>query len=319
MRVTLNLATRPFADLGPAIKRLRIGMGGLALLSILFFVGLHFIHQKAEVARARDHSLDGQIAQIAREREGYTALMQLPPNAQLLQQAGVLNNLIDQKAFSWTLAMEDLETVLPGGVQVTSLDPERQKDGHIVLHLHVVGPRDRAVDLVRNLEHSRRFLLPRIVGENAADTSQQRPGQQLAPVTAGDRVEFDVLADYNPATAEERKATHKVAAKPTAAEGRTGSAPRPLHPSPLPLNQNQGRPPYTGVSQPVQAQPVQPLNRPSNVPIAPDARFPMRARPSPGTVPNSGPNSNPTVNPNSNPSSKPNANPNPNPNPGGTQ
>ena len=31
MRVTLNLATRPFADLGPAIKRLRIGMGVLAL------------------------------------------------------------------------------------------------------------------------------------------------------------------------------------------------------------------------------------------------------------------------------------------------
>ena len=26
MRITLNLATRPFADLGPAIKRLRIAM-----------------------------------------------------------------------------------------------------------------------------------------------------------------------------------------------------------------------------------------------------------------------------------------------------
>ena len=40
MRITLNLATRPFADLGPAIKRLRIGMAVLAGLSILLGLGL---------------------------------------------------------------------------------------------------------------------------------------------------------------------------------------------------------------------------------------------------------------------------------------
>ena len=201
MRVTLNLATRPFADLGPAIKRLRIGMGVLAFLSILLGIGLHAIHQKAEAARTRTHSLDGQIARIAQEEAGYQALMRQPDNAQLLQQAAVLNKIIDDKSFSWTLAMEDLETVLPGGVQVTSLDPERQKDGHIVVHMRVLGPRDRNVDLVRNLEHSRRFLLPRITGENTADTTPG-PGQRLQPVSASDRVEFDVLADYNPATPE---------------------------------------------------------------------------------------------------------------------
>ena len=119
MRITLNLATRPFADLGPAIKRLRIGIGVLAVLAIGLGVGLHAIHQKAEAARARDHSLDGQIARITQEREGYQALMRQPANAQLLTQAAVLNKLFDEKAFSWTLAMEDLETVLPGGVQVT--------------------------------------------------------------------------------------------------------------------------------------------------------------------------------------------------------
>ena len=53
MRVTLNLATRPFADLGPAIKRLRIGMGILALLAITLGLGLRALHQKAEEARAR--------------------------------------------------------------------------------------------------------------------------------------------------------------------------------------------------------------------------------------------------------------------------
>ena len=80
--------------------------------------------------------------------------MRQPENAQVLAQAEALNQLFDEKAFSWTLAMEDLETVLPGGVQVTSIEPTRDKDGHITLHLRVLGPRDRAIELVANLEHS---------------------------------------------------------------------------------------------------------------------------------------------------------------------
>jgi type IV pilus assembly protein PilN len=183
MRVTLNLATRPFADLGPAIKRLRIAMGILALLAIALGLGLRALHQKAEQARAREHSLDGEIARITQERQSYQALMQRPDNAQLLTEAEALNKLFDEKAFSWTLAMENLETVLPGGVQVSTLEPVRAKDGHITLHLRVDGPHDRAVDLVRNLEHSRRFLEPRIVGESSAETSSG-PNQRLEPVSA---------------------------------------------------------------------------------------------------------------------------------------
>jgi type IV pilus assembly protein PilN len=259
MRITLNLATRPFSDLGPAIKRLRIGMGALALLSILLGLGLHAIHQKAETARARDHSLDGQIARITQERQGYQDMMRQPDNAQLLKQAAVLNKLIDEKAFSWTLAMEDLETVLPGGVQVTQLEPARAKDGHITLHLHVVGPRDRAVDLVRNLEHSKRFLLPRIVGENAQST--EGAGQHLEPVSASNRVDFDVLAEYSPASAEERKANHRLTLKAVGSKDLSQRTPRSAHPHPL-TGPGAGRPPYTGpeVASPDHKYPPRPAN-----------------------------------------------------------
>jgi type IV pilus assembly protein PilN len=210
VRITLNLATRPFADLGPAIKRLRIAMGVLVVVAIGLGFGLRAFDHKAEVARARDHSLDGQIAHITQERQGYQELMRQPPNAQLLSQSAVLNKLFDQKAFSWTLAMEDLETVLPGGVQVSTLEPVPTKDGHVTLHLRVIGPRDRAIDLVRNLEHSRRFLFPRITGENAVETTA-RPGEALEPVSASNRVNFDILAEYNPALPGERKAPRKSA------------------------------------------------------------------------------------------------------------
>jgi type IV pilus assembly protein PilN len=209
MRISLNLATRPFADVGPAIKRLRIAMGVLALLTIALILGLRHLDKRAEEARARDHSLDGQIAQIEKERESYQALMREPANAQLLQQAGTLNRLFDEKSFSWTLAMEDLETVLPGGVQVSTLEPTRAKDGHITLHLRVVGPRDRAVELVRNLEHSRRFLSPRIVGENAEAAGL--PGEKMEPVSESNKVDFELLADYKPALPGERKGVKKQA------------------------------------------------------------------------------------------------------------
>jgi type IV pilus assembly protein PilN len=222
MRININLATRPFADQGPAIKRLRIGMGVLALVLVGLGFGLRAVHHKADQARQRERSLDTQIARITQERQGYQNLMDRPDNAQLLQQAAALNRLFDEKAFSWTLAMENLETVLPGGVQVSTLEPTRAKDGQITLHLRVVGPRDRTVDLVRNLEHSRRFLLPRIVGETSE--SSNSPNQRLEPVSATNRFTFDVLADYNPPTPDETRAASKPPEQ-EAAKGHEGNSP----------------------------------------------------------------------------------------------
>lgn len=208
MRITLNLATRPYADLGPAMKRLRIAIGALALISFVMLLGLHAVHEKAEAARAHEHSLDGAIARVTNERQGYEAMMHLPNNAQFMSQVAMLNELFGEKAFSWTLAMENLETVLPAGVQVTQIEPIRAKNGQITLHLRVLGPHDLSIDLVRNLEHSKRFMQPRIIGENA-ESSNNAPNRQLEPVSASNRFEFDLLADYNPPTPEERAATKK--------------------------------------------------------------------------------------------------------------
>lgn len=252
MRITLNLATRPFADLGPAIKRLRMGMGILALFAIALGLGLHLLHHRAQEARAREHSLDGQIARIRQERQGYQAMMQRPDNAQLLIQADELNKLFDEKAFSWTLAMENLETVLPGGVQVSTIEPVRAKDGHITLHLRVIGPHDRSVEMVRNLENSRRFLQPRIVGETSEASTN--PNQRLEPVSASNRFTFDLYADYNPPTLGEAK---ELAARRQAgtASGARRAAPAAHSESPA-LNPPAGfarrgtRPPYSSPSQP---------------------------------------------------------------------
>jgi type IV pilus assembly protein PilN len=222
------------------------------------------MHNSAQAARAREHSVDQSITKVNQERQQYISLAEQPDNAKVLAHVSSLNKLIDAKAFSWTLAAEDLETVLPGGVQVTTLEPVvDKKDGHITVRMRVVGPRDKAVDLVANLEHSRRFLLPRIVNETAESAGNGNQ-QQLEPVSASSRVNFDLLADYNPATPEERKAGNRKAqakapAHPTDEPGQPTAA-RPTV-NPRTVRPGQVRAPGTVPAQPRPARP-QPATRP---------------------------------------------------------
>jgi type IV pilus assembly protein PilN len=129
--------------------------------------------------------------------------------------------------------MEDLETVLPGGVQAISLDPARDsKTGIITLKLRVVGPRDRAVDLVENLEHSKHFMLPSIVGESME--SAGGPAEKLEAPSASNRVNFELQAQYNPDMTLDRRAQKKTE-KPAADGERAGHSPAPTHPRPSAL------------------------------------------------------------------------------------
>ncbi len=217
------------------------------MLCLLFFVGLHLFDRQADAARDLEHSLDGRLAHVEAERAAASAMMRRPENARVLTQAEALNQLFDEKAFSWTLAMEAMETVLPAGVQVTSIEPIRAPDGPITVHVRVVGPRDHADDLVANLERSRRFLLPRIVGENAE--SSNNPQQRQEPISLSNRFDFDLLAEYNPPTLEEQR----IAARRVETRNANQSSSIPLgienpkHRRSNPAEpQGKGRPPYTG-------------------------------------------------------------------------
>jgi type IV pilus assembly protein PilN len=236
MRISLNLATKPFTDIGPTLKRLRVAMGALAIVAILLGVGVYELDQQAQTARQREQTLDAKIARVNNERRGDQAMMREPANAAVLEQAEKLNQLFDEKSFSWTLAMEDLETVLPGGVQVTTLEPVREKDGHISVHLRVMGARDKAIELVENLEHSKRFLRPRIVNESAETSGGLN--QRVEPVSASNRVNFDLMADYNPAAPGERRPVRAQVAGSETVPART------LPPTPPGAT----RPPYMGTT-----------------------------------------------------------------------
>lgn len=202
MRITINLASRPFVELRSFFLRLRIIMAVLVLVAIGLGVWTHVLDKRLRVATAKMGSLQNATTAAQQERTRSVARMHQPANAAVLDRAHFLNALFLRKSFSWTAVMMDLERVLPAGVQVTSIEPQPTAEGDVIIRLRVSGERDRAVQLVRNLEHSQRFLHPRLSGESteAKETGVQRPGAfqpNAAPGTPAG-VQFDILADYNP-------------------------------------------------------------------------------------------------------------------------
>jgi len=196
MRISINLATRPFVELRPLFARLRLAMAALVLLAIGLGFWLHVLNGRAGVSQARMNALKAKTQQFQQERQVNESRMRQPQNMAVLDRSQFLNDLFERKSFSWTAVMMDLERVLPVGVQVTAIEPVITKDGEVNIRLRVSGERDRAVQLVRNLETSQRFVAPRLVNEAAQKMQQgnRNPMQMQMPGV----VEFDILSGYNP-------------------------------------------------------------------------------------------------------------------------
>ena len=207
MRISVNLATRPFVELRPLFARLRLAVVALVLLAIGLGFWLHVLNGRASVSQAQMDALRAETQQFQQERQANEARMRQPQNMAVLERSQFLNDLFAQKSFSWTAVMMDLERVLPVGVQVTSIEPLITKDGDVNIRLRVSGDRERAVELVRNLETSQRFVAPRLVNEAAQKQQGNRnPMLMVAPGT----VEFDILSGYNPLPAAAAKSADTV-------------------------------------------------------------------------------------------------------------
>ena len=196
MRITLNLASRPFFELRPVLLRLRIIAGALVVLALALFLLLRRAEVKADQAQAVVHRWTVASQQLQQEWQQDQALMRQPVNAATLDRSEFLNQLFIRKSFSWTTALMDLELVLPQGVQVMSIDPQMTKEGQVLIHLRVNGPRDKAVELVSNMEKSPHFLQPRVVGETSQVEGEHRAGFRPT-MSASTDVNVDILAAFN--------------------------------------------------------------------------------------------------------------------------
>jgi type IV pilus assembly protein PilN len=191
MQLNMNLASQPYEDSRQFWSYWGTGIGLLALITaLLVFLAVNgFIegsHDRQQMAK-----LKTQLAEFDRERSQAEAMLNQPQNRTVRDQSRFLNELFARKAFSWTLAFEQLEQVMPAHLHVISIHPGISADNNLELKLVVGGEtREQALDLVRKMESSKHFRQTRI------DTEKFETGNGNAG--NNDRVRFDINAFYVP-------------------------------------------------------------------------------------------------------------------------
>lgn len=203
MRLDINLASRPYEDARQFWMRWGSGLGVVALVTLILLT----LTITGWVTARRDHRIIAQkktlIGDRDRLREQAEEFLNRPENRTTRDDSQVLNELIERKAFSWTLVLENLEKVMPARVHLVSMSPELDEDNQLALKMSVAGDSsDRAFELARRMEDSRRFAQTNIVGVN----STQSPN--------GDTVRVDMAATYIPEALSDT-------ATPPAAEAKT--------------------------------------------------------------------------------------------------
>jgi type IV pilus assembly protein PilN len=188
MRLDINLATQPYEDVKRFWTRWGTALGWLALLTLVL---LYTVFTGWLVA-AKDRDLiaksQQQIQSRERERQTAEAMLNRPENRSTRDRSQFLNELFERKSFSWTKVFADLERVMPARLHLVSIHPEMAPDHQLALKLVVAGEsRDRAIELVRQMEDSPHFRDPRIDVEQVMGTQ-----------VSGDNVQFEISALYVP-------------------------------------------------------------------------------------------------------------------------
>ena len=191
MQININLASQPYEDSRQFWTYWGTGIGLLALVTAL----LVFLAMNGFVEGSRDRQqmakLKIQLAEFDHEKSQAEAMLNQPQNRVVRDQSRFLNELFARKAFSWTLAFEQLEQVMPAHLHVISIHPGMSADNNLELKLVVGGEtREQALDLVRKMEGSKHFRQTRIDTENF-ETGNGNAGNN-------DRVRFDINAFYVP-------------------------------------------------------------------------------------------------------------------------
>jgi len=189
MRLDINLATQPYEDARQFWTRWGTALTVVSILTLALLA----VTVMGWFAARRDHAkiaqLKGEIAQRDRTRQQAEDFLNQPKNRTTRDQSQFLNELIERKSFSWTRVLEDLEKVMPARVHLVSINPELDEDNQLSLKMSVAGDsRDRAIELARRMEDSRRFSKTYIETESSGISS------------IGDPIQFMIHAIYVPET-----------------------------------------------------------------------------------------------------------------------
>ncbi len=203
MRLDINLASQPYEDARQFWMRWGTAVGAAGVLTLVLLAldvtgWMNARRDRAAIAEKR-----AMIADRDQLRANAERILALPENRSTRDQSQFLNALIERKAFSWTRVLENLEKVMPPRVHLMSINPQLDEDNQLGLKMTVAGDsRDRAIELARRMEDSRRFAQTNIVSEHSEKNA------------TGDTEEFDIVAIYIPEPLAAATAASKTEIKP---------------------------------------------------------------------------------------------------------
>ena len=189
MRVEINLATRPYEDVGEFYRTWGMLVAAVVLISVVLgWMTLSSLVSSRTVGQ-QTAKLRRQIADLDREKQAAQDLLNRPENRETRDRSRFLNQLIARKAFSWTQVFADLEKIIPAHVHVLAITPGITEDNQIQVAMRVEAEsREQSIELIRRLEESKSFRQPQMRSENSqTGASGGRPS-----------VSFDIVALYTP-------------------------------------------------------------------------------------------------------------------------
>ena len=151
----LNLATQPFRNERLPVLALAVAGAAVLALTVQHAVLLRELRPgRTSATRNEAAALEAESARLRAEARAPRVPRGEPAG---LTEWGLIKDLVDRRAFSWTLLFAHLESVLPDGVHLTSIIPTVKK-GEVLLDVTAIArsPED-AREFVRRLEGREEF------------------------------------------------------------------------------------------------------------------------------------------------------------------
>lgn len=156
--VTINLASEPFRKDRPFLLAALAGcviLAGVLIAQTAFGLIERTDRQKLQ---ADIDVAESQLSKVQSESGQLQAKLRDPANAEAIEYALFLNQLLTRKGISWTKLFGDLESVMPHNVRLVSVRPQVSADNQIVLDMTVASQNaEPVIDMVMKLESSAVF------------------------------------------------------------------------------------------------------------------------------------------------------------------
>lgn len=196
MRIRINLASQPYEDAKQYLARWGTFLAILGVVTVaLVWFTVYSVRRSSDINRKLSQ-MRTNISTLDQEKAGAERMLALPQNRGTVDKSEYLNGIFARKAFSWTTVFSDMEKLMPSGLRVLSITPELDEQNQLHVHIMVGGEnRDRALELVRNLEKTPRFrdVILRSDVMNVTTT-----GSQISSSEEHDPIRFDIIARYLP-------------------------------------------------------------------------------------------------------------------------